>query len=121
MDSMRFASLASRSSIRVAVLVALLCLGPGRDGRSVSFQGLGYSEPTVEAEEAWVAEIKRLAVVAARFLEACTPGYYNNEGHFAEGRAAGLNGDAYAPGANAFNALIAKWREKGDMEGLEVA
>jgi Zn-finger domain-containing protein len=24
------------------------------------------------------------------------------------------NGDAYAPGINAFNALMAKWREKGD-------
>ena len=26
---------------------------------------------------------------------------------------------AYAPGINAFNALMAKWREKGDLEGLE--
>jgi len=83
-------------------------------------RGLQYSQPTAEAEAAWVAEIKRLAVTAARFLEACTPGYYNNEGHFSEGRAAGLNGDAYAPGANAFNALIAKWRERGDLEGLEL-
>jgi cyclohexanone monooxygenase len=86
----------------------------------VKQRGLRYSQPTAEAEAAWVAEIKRLAVVAARFLEACTPGYYNNEGHFSEARAAGLNGDAYAPGANAFNALIAKWREKGDLEGLEL-
>ena len=35
-------------------------------------------------------------------------------------RGAGLNGEAYSPGANAFNALIAKWREKGDLEGLEL-
>ena len=32
----------------------------------------------------------------------------------------GLNGEAYSPGANAFNALLAKWREKGDLEGLEL-
>jgi cyclohexanone monooxygenase len=84
-------------------------------------RGARYSQPTAEAEAAWVAEIRRLAVVAARFLESCTPGYYNNEGHFGEGRAAGLNGEAYAPGANAFNALIADWRAKGNLEGLEVA
>ena len=41
-----------------------------------------YSQPTRQAEEEWVAEIKRLAVVAARFLQNCTPGYYNNEGLF---------------------------------------
>jgi cyclohexanone monooxygenase len=83
-------------------------------------RGARYTQPTVEAEAAWVAEIRRLAVVAARFLEACTPGYYNNEGQFGRGTSAGLNGEAYAPGANAFNALIAKWRAKGDMEGLEI-
>ena len=45
-------------------------------------RGARYTQPTAEAEAAWVAEIRGLAVVAARFLEACTPGYYNNEGHF---------------------------------------
>jgi cyclohexanone monooxygenase len=82
-------------------------------------RGARYTQPTAAAEAAWVLEIRRLAVVAARFLEACTPGYYNNEGHFGS-RGAGLNGEAYAPGVNAFNALIARWREKGDMEGLEI-
>ena len=53
------------------------------------------------------------------FLSNCTPGYYNNEGHLrAE---AGLIAGAYAPGINAFNALMAKWREKGDLEGLELS
>ena len=28
--------------------------------------------------------------------------------------------NSYAPGINAFNALMAKWREKGDLEGLEL-
>jgi cyclohexanone monooxygenase len=78
-----------------------------------------YSQPTIDAEAAWVAEIRRLAVGNVEFFEACTPGYYNNEGKLAQ-RTGGLNGEAYAPGANAFNALLAQWREKGDLEGLEI-
>jgi len=87
--------------------------------RQVQDRGLRYSHPTKDAETAWVDEIKRLAVVAARFLQACTPGYYNNEGHFGEGSGS-LGAGAYAPGINAFNALMAKWREQGDLEGLEL-
>ncbi len=88
--------------------------------KQVMERGARYSHPTKEAETAWVAEINRLAVVAARFLAACTPGYYNNEGHFGEPGSGALGAGGYAPGINAFNALMAKWREKGDLEGLEV-
>ena len=88
--------------------------------KQVMDRGLRYSHPTKEAETEWVAEIKRLAVVAARFLANCTPGYYNNEGHFGEGVAGGFGANAYAPGINAFNDLMKKWREKGDLEGLEL-
>jgi len=87
--------------------------------RQVIDRGLRYTQPTREAEAEWVAEIKRLAVVATRFLTNCTPGYYNNEGHFAEVQEGFMSG-AYTPGINAFNALMAKWREKGDLEGLEL-
>ena len=31
-----------------------------------------------------------------------------------------MQNSAYAPGINAFNALLAKWREQGDMEGMEL-
>jgi cyclohexanone monooxygenase len=54
------------------------------------------------------------------FLEACTPGYYNNEGQFQDA-VGSFPSESYAPGADAFNALLARWREAGDMEGLEVA
>ena len=87
--------------------------------KQVMDRGFHYSHPTKKAETEWVAEIKRLAVVAARFLANCTPGYYNNEGHF-EPVSDGFGANAYAPGINAFNALMAKWREKGDLEGLEL-
>ena len=31
-----------------------------------------------------------------------------------------LGANSYAPGINAFKALMKKWREKGDLEGLEL-
>ncbi len=61
----------------------------------------------------------RLAINAAAFFDACTPGYYNNEGHLVQ-RGGGLNGETYSPGINAFNALLAKWREGGQLDGLEL-
>ena len=87
--------------------------------KEVMSRGARFSEPTAEAEAAWVAEIRRLAISNAAFFDACTPGYYNNEGKLVE-RGGGLNGESYAPGANAFNALLAKWRESGDLAGLEL-
>ncbi len=87
--------------------------------KQVMERGARYAHPTVEAEAAWVAEIRRLAINAAAFFDACTPGYYNNEGHLVQ-RGGGLNGEAYSPGANAFNALLAKWREGGQLDGLEL-
>jgi len=50
------------------------------------------------------------------FFEACTPGYYNNEGAIRTGLGAGT----YTPGINAFNAMLQEWREEGGMKGLEV-
>jgi cyclohexanone monooxygenase len=83
-------------------------------------RGAQSVEPTAEAEAEWVAEIKKHSANTLAFLETCTPGYYNNEGKFdLEGGRFG--GDAYAPGANAFNALIAEWREKGDLAGLKLS
>ena len=74
-------------------------------------------EPTAEAEEAWVETIRSVAILNRDFQNACTPGYYNNEGGE---RSGGLNGQTYTPGINRFNALLAEWRAKGDLEGLEL-
>ena len=75
-------------------------------------------EVTAEAEQAWVEEIVRLAGRGATaFLEECTPGYYNREGQV--GKGASMQNSPYAPGINAFNALLGEWREKGDLDGME--
>ena len=77
-------------------------------------RGVAEVEPTPEAQEGWVTTIKKLSVVNRAYLESCTPGYYNNEGDVSGGQA----GQTYAPGINAFNALLADWRQAGDLEGL---
>ena len=46
----------------------------------VGKRGSRVAEVTPEAEAEWVAEIQRLSFANRDFYEACTPGYYNNEG-----------------------------------------
>ncbi|WP_365928872.1 NAD(P)/FAD-dependent oxidoreductase [uncultured Sphingomonas sp.] len=77
-------------------------------------RGATEVEPTPEAQDAWVTTIKKLSVVNRAYLESCTPGYYNNEGDLEGGQA----GQTYAPGINAFNALLADWRNNGELQGL---
>ena len=85
--------------------------------REVQKRGKRCAEVTPEAERAWVSEIKRLAVSARDFQEACTPGYYNNEG-LLEKAEGSLSSEVYAPGINAFNALLAQWRNDGNLDGM---
>jgi len=73
-------------------------------------------EPTEEAEAQWVATIKEKAMNNREFLEACTPGYYNNEGMPAQGT--GLAGELYGGGSVEFHDIIRKWRATGEMKGM---
>ena len=73
-------------------------------------------EPTEEAEAEWVATIREKAMNNREFLEACTPGYYNNEGMPAQGT--GLAGELYGGGSVEFHDIIRKWRSEGQMKGL---
>ena len=85
----------------------------------VSKRGKKVAEVTSEAEDTWIAEIRRLSIGNLEFQEACTPGYYNNEGKLGE-PGKGFGNEVYAPGINEFNALLETWREQGDLEGLEL-
>jgi len=82
-------------------------------------RGVRSAQPSAQAEMDWVAEIRRLALNNARYYEACTPGYYNNEGDV-DPQGGGLNTEAYGLGANAFNDLMAQWRAQDDLQGLEL-
>ena len=86
----------------------------------VQKRGATTIEVDAEAEQAWVEEIVRLAGGgSAEFLEACTPGYYNREGQV--GKGVSMQNSPYAPGINAFNDLLARWREAGTLDGMILA
>src|SRR6476469_8102707 len=77
-------------------------------------------EPSIQAQEAWGATIKEVAMDTSAFDLSCTPGYYNNEGRgFGEGVRSFL-GDYFMPGFYAFDDLLKQWRENGDLDGLEL-
>lgn len=73
-------------------------------------------EASQEAEDGWVETIVSLAVQRQRFLEECTPGYYNNEGKPA---AIAVRNGSYGAGPIAFVKVLEDWRAEGGMQGLE--
>jgi cyclohexanone monooxygenase len=79
--------------------------------------GVKKLEPSQAAEDAWVDGIVQLARFGRDFLEACTPGYYNNEGKLSD--LAAQNGP-YGAGPDAFFQRMKEWRDAGKLEGLEL-
>jgi cyclohexanone monooxygenase len=79
--------------------------------------GATVVEASQEAEDAWVEEILQLAVNNQKFLESCTPGYYNNEGRPGE---RSLRNGSYGAGAIAFIKVLERWRDEGSLAGLEL-
>jgi len=84
--------------------------------RRLTDDGVTRVEAAEAAEDAWVAEIVANSTMNLAFLEACTPGYYNNEGR-PQVRAA-QNG-SYGKGPVAFARLLEHWRQTGELAGLE--
>jgi cyclohexanone monooxygenase len=74
-------------------------------------------ETTQEAEDAWVEEVMKVAVFNRRYLEECTPGYYNNEG---QPSARAIRNGSYGAGSIAFIKVLEDWRARGDLPGLEL-
>jgi cyclohexanone monooxygenase len=79
--------------------------------------GIGTVEADDRAEAEWVETIVRLAQNNLKFLEACTPGYYNNEGKPAE---RSVRNGSYGGGSPAFIRLLEEWRSTGLLRGLEM-
>lgn len=103
--SVNFPHMLNEQSIHVAHIV-----------KHMSENGISRLEASETAENDWVELIRANSTMNLKFLEACTPGYYNNEGRPAE-RAA-QNG-SYGKGPVAFARLLEGWREAGDFAGLE--
>ena len=79
-------------------------------------KGVTRLEASAAAEKQWVKTIINKARLMADFQEKCTPGYYNNEGMV---NTAPQN-NTYGGGPIEFFDLLAKWRAKGDLKGLEL-
>ncbi|CAI8185783.1 MAG: Neopentalenolactone D synthase [Alphaproteobacteria bacterium] len=79
--------------------------------------GKKRSEASAKAETAWVAEIVDKARDAEAFQEACTPGYYNNEGQLTRRR----QDQPYGEGPVAFFDMLANWRARNRLDGLDIA
>ena len=74
-------------------------------------------ESDADAEAAWVDTIVGLSQMNLRFLESCTPGYYNNEGKPSD---RSLKNGSYGAGSIAFIKVLEDWRSEGALAGLEV-
>jgi cyclohexanone monooxygenase len=74
-------------------------------------------EASAEAEAEWVETIMKLAARRQRFLEECTPGYYNDEG---KPSPVMMRNGAYGGGWAAFQKVLESWRADGDLKGLDV-
>ncbi|MEU1487767.1 NAD(P)/FAD-dependent oxidoreductase [Streptomyces sp. NPDC005752] len=71
-----------------------------------------HVEPTVEAQEEWVATIRRKAPSLHAFQAECTPGYYNNEGR------PRARSESFGDGPVAFHALLRNWRAGDGMNDV---
>jgi cation diffusion facilitator CzcD-associated flavoprotein CzcO len=80
-------------------------------------RGKKRSEAAAKSEADWVAEIVQKARDAEAFQEACTPGYYNNEGQVTRRR----QDQAYGEGPVAFFDRLAEWRAQDRLDGLDIA
>jgi cyclohexanone monooxygenase len=81
----------------------------------ISEQGATRIETSEESEQWWVDRIISLSQNNIKFLESCTPGYYNNEGKPA---ARSVQGGSYGGGPVAFVQVLEQWRADGGMRGL---
>ena len=76
---------------------------------------LSSIEASRESEDKWVEEIIAVSRFASDFQEACTPGYYNNEGR---PDPKSVQNGPYGKGSRPYFRITAAWREEGNMLGI---
>ena len=79
--------------------------------------GVATVEASAQAQEDWVGQIVQSSADRLKKLQACTPGYYNNEGRPSMETARGL---PHGAGPVMFIDMLRQWREGGDFAGLEL-
>ena len=74
-------------------------------------------EATPAAEEAWVQTVMARSAGTADRARACTPGYYNREG---QANATTRQGSFFYGGPTEYADILARWRDDGRLDGLDV-
>ena len=103
-----FPHMLNEQSLHIAYMIDHACDG-----------NVSCIEASQEGEDGWVETINRMAVFNQRFLEECTPGYYNNEGKPGQGNS--LIGSQYGGGSEAFFQILRDWRDAGTLDGVELS
>jgi cyclohexanone monooxygenase len=80
--------------------------------------GIATLEPTLDAQEAWFWVLMGTVEGYARYNMTCTPGYLNNEGAAGDMKAA--RGSTYLGSAIDMLDILERWRDAGDLAGLDV-
>ncbi|HYP64034.1 MAG TPA: NAD(P)/FAD-dependent oxidoreductase, partial [Acidocella sp.] len=88
-------------------------------------RGIITLEPSLAAQNKYVDFIRATAIDMSSFVRECTPSYFNNEGqeivnNKGEKKFRSYTGEPYGPGFYAFEAMLQEWRDRGDMEGLDL-
>ncbi|MBY0421373.1 MAG: NAD(P)/FAD-dependent oxidoreductase, partial [Parvularculaceae bacterium] len=80
-------------------------------------RGVARVAPTKAAVDGYVARFEEIMIDTSAFQAECPPSYFTNEG---EVKSKWFLFRGWGHGWSAFEAMLAEWRAKGDMEGLEV-
>lgn len=75
-------------------------------------------EPTLAAQEAYIAHLRSVAIDNSRFASECTPSYFNNEGDPVKKRS--IFGEPWGEGYYAFEEMLDRWRQEGNLQGLQL-
>ena len=79
-------------------------------------KGANTLEPSAEAVDAYVRDVRRLSTSGSQFYLECTPGYYNSEG--AVGNKNGFFSETYGAGSLRFFEMLKQWRAGADLPGI---
>ena len=85
---------------------------------TVKKRGEQVVEPTAEAEDAWVQQISRWPGSARR--RSSRRARRATTTTKARAPAANMQNSPYAPGINAFNALLKEWRDADTLDGMTI-
>ncbi|MDP3674395.1 MAG: NAD(P)/FAD-dependent oxidoreductase [Novosphingobium sp.] len=97
----------------------------GRQGEHIAHivrhaldRGASVVEPAREAMDEYVRVFNEGQIDMSEYQMSCPPGYFNNEGEL---NAPWALFRSWGQGWDAFQAMLAEWRAKGDLEGMELS